>query len=81
MAEPNFVREMATSAFITLSATLLALISSFLAAYALWHARFRAKAHLIHSLLILASLPVMAYAIPLSDLLHRSYQDLYSAFH
>ena len=65
------MREMATSALIAISSTLLALVIAFPAAYALARARFRSKRWLTHGLLILASLPVMAYVIPLAHGLQR----------
>ncbi len=71
LAEPNFVRELMTSAFIAIGATGLALAVAFPAAYTLTRARLRGKPQLIHGLLILASLPVIAYVLPLSDLLRR----------
>ena len=71
LTEPNFVREMVTSALIAIGTTALALLIGFPAAHVLARARFRSKAPLTHSLLVLASLPVMAYVIPLSDVLHR----------
>jgi ABC-type glycerol-3-phosphate transport system permease component len=71
IAEPTFVQELATSAALSLSATALAVAVSFLAAYGLARSRFRGHTLLVQGCLILASLPVMAYVIPLSDSLRR----------
>ena len=71
VAEPTFAQELATSTGLSLTATLLTITVSFLAAYSLVRSRFRGKRLLVQSLLILASLPVMAYIVPLSDTMRR----------
>lgn len=68
LAEPNFVRELGISVGVSLSATVVTLACAFPAAHVLARTRFRFKTTLTHSLLVLASLPVMAYILPLRDL-------------
>ena len=71
VAEPTFTQELTTSIGLSLTATLLTITVSFLAAYSLARSRFRGKQLLVQSCLILASLPVMAYIVPLSDTARR----------
>lgn len=71
VAEPTFARELMTSTSVSLIATGLTLTVSFLAAYALARRHFGGKRLLVQSCLILASLPVMAYVVPLSDTMRR----------
>ena len=73
VAEPAFWQELATSTGLSLAATLLTVTIAFLAAYSLARSRFARKQLVVQSLLILASLPVMAYVIPLSDTMRRLY--------
>jgi multiple sugar transport system permease protein len=67
IAEPAFTKELTTSTALALLATCLTLTVSSLAAYALVRAVLRGKPFVVQSFLILASLPVMAYALPLAD--------------
>jgi len=78
VAEPGFLGELEMSLFISVTATLLTTGVALLAAYSL--ARTPGKRILpeVQAFLILASLPVMAYIIPLSDLMHRLH--LYDSF-
>ena len=71
VAEPTFWQELATSLGVSAVAALLAVAISFLAAYGLARTPGRSGTRLIPGLLVLASLPVMAYVIPLSDLMRR----------
>jgi ABC-type glycerol-3-phosphate transport system permease component len=71
VAEPTYVQELLTSLLLATLATLLTSAVAFLAAYSLVHARFRGRRLVIQSFLILASLPVMAYVIPLNDTMRR----------
>jgi multiple sugar transport system permease protein len=64
-AEEGFWGELATSITTSAASTLLTIVISLLAAYSLVHSRMRGKSRLVQSFLILASVPVMAYAIPL----------------
>ena len=71
VAEPTFWQELATSLLVSASAALLAGTVSMLAAYGLARRPGRTQARVVPGLLVLASLPVMAYVIPLSDLMRR----------
>lgn len=70
-AEPAFWQELSTSFGLSTSATLLTITIAFLAAYSLARSSFRGKRLVTHGFLILASLPVMAYVIPLSGVMRR----------
>ncbi len=70
-AEPNFWREMLTSATAAALTTLLAISVAFLAAYSLARTVFRGRKLLVQGCLVLASLPVIAYIIPLWAMLRR----------
>jgi multiple sugar transport system permease protein len=72
VVEPAFWQELATSMAVSAAAALLAAAISFLAAYGLARSGGRAARRLSPGLLVLASLPVMAYVLPLSDMLRRS---------
>lgn len=69
--EPDFWQEIGTSVGISAMAALLAAALSFLAAYGLARSGGRGGRRLTPGLLVLASLPVMAYILPLSDELRR----------
>jgi ABC-type glycerol-3-phosphate transport system permease component len=71
VADPNFWWALATTSVIAALATCLTVMIALLAAYSLVRARFRGRHLLLQSFLILASLPVMAYVIPLSDIMRR----------
>lgn len=71
VVEPTFWRELATSVGVSAAAAVLAAVLSFLTAFGLARARGPAGRRLTPGLLVLASLPVMAYVLPLSDLLRR----------
>jgi multiple sugar transport system permease protein len=71
VVEPAFWQELATSVGVSALAALLAAAISFLAAYGLARSGGRSGRGLSPGLLVLASLPVMAYILPLSDLLRR----------
>jgi multiple sugar transport system permease protein len=73
VAEPTFWQELATSTVLSLGATLLTIAVSFLAAYGLARSRFGGDRIIAQGFLVLASLPVMAYVIPLSDLMRRAH--------
>ncbi len=72
-AEPAFWQELATSTASAASAAALAVSVSFLAAYGLARSSFRGDRLVTQGFLVLASLPVMAYVIPLSDLMRRAH--------
>jgi multiple sugar transport system permease protein len=57
----------ATSLIVAITATLLTIGTAFLAAYSLARWRFRGRRAVVQGFLVLASLPAMAYVIPLSD--------------
>ena len=71
VVEPAFWQELATSVGVSAAAALLATALSFLAAYGIARSKGRTMRRLGPGLLVLASLPVMAYVLPLSDLLRR----------
>ncbi len=73
VSEPHFVLELLTGAALALATTLITSIVGFLAAFGLARSYFRGRNLLIQGFLILASLPVIAFLIPLSntlDVLH-----------
>jgi ABC-type glycerol-3-phosphate transport system permease component len=72
VVEPTFWQELATSVGVSAAAALLATALSFLAAYGIARSTSPALRRLSPGLLVLASLPVMAYVLPLSDLLRRT---------
>ncbi len=76
--DPNMLRELATSVGIAVATTLLAVFVSFLAAYSIARAAFRGKNVLLQCLLILSSLPVVSYVIPLRAMMLFSH--LYDTF-
>jgi multiple sugar transport system permease protein len=71
VAEPTFTQELLTSFLLATLATLITSTVAFLAAYGLARSRFAGRRVLIQGFLILASLPVMAYVIPLNDTMRR----------
>jgi ABC-type glycerol-3-phosphate transport system permease component len=72
VVEPAFWQELATSVGVSGLAALLAAAISFLAAFGLARSGSRSGRRLTPGLLVLASLPVMAYVLPLRDVLRRS---------
>jgi ABC-type glycerol-3-phosphate transport system permease component len=72
VVEPAFWQELATSVVVSAGASLLATALSLLAAYGIARSTSHALRRLSPGLLVLASLPVMAYVLPLSDLLRRA---------
>jgi len=75
IAEPTFAQELSTSAALSLAATVLTVALSFLAAYGLARSRFSGRRLVLQGSLILASLPVMAYIIPLSETMRRAHLE------
>ncbi|HEY7969271.1 MAG TPA: ABC transporter permease subunit [Candidatus Limnocylindrales bacterium] len=71
VVEPAFWQELATSVGVSAAAALLSAAVAFLAAYGLARSAGRSLRRFTPGLLVLASLPVMAYVLPLSDLLRR----------
>ena len=67
VAEQGFWGELAASLTTSTAATLLTVLIAFLAASSLVHSRLRERKWLIQGFLVLASLPLMAFAIPLND--------------
>jgi ABC-type glycerol-3-phosphate transport system permease component len=67
IAEPEFMPELLTSAGLSATTTLLTTIVAFLSAYSLARSRFRGRSLLVQSFLVLASLPVISYLIPLRN--------------
>jgi len=73
IAEPTFWQELATSTAAAACAAGLTILCCFLAAFGLARSRFAGRHGLTQSFLVLASLPAMAYVIPLSDLVRRAH--------
>jgi ABC-type glycerol-3-phosphate transport system permease component len=71
VVEPTFWQELATSLGVSAVAAVLAAALSFLAAFGLARSPGRAGSRLSPGLLVLASLPVMTFVLPLGDLLRR----------
>jgi ABC-type glycerol-3-phosphate transport system permease component len=71
VAEPAFWQELATSTASAVCAAALTVGVSFLGAYGLARSNLIAGRMLTQGFLVLASLPVMAYVIPLSDVMRR----------
>jgi multiple sugar transport system permease protein len=71
VAEPQFWQELATSTTIAIASTTVSVLVGLLAAYGLARSSFAARRLVVQSFLILASLPVVAYAIPLGELMRR----------
>ena len=67
VTSPDFAPDLATSIGVSAVATALTVLVSFLAAYSLSRSSYRGIPTAVQGFLILASVPVMAYAIPLSD--------------
>jgi multiple sugar transport system permease protein len=76
--EPAFAFELATSAGLAASTTVLTLSISVLAAYAIARSQFRGKELIVQCLLVLACVPVISYIIPLRKMLHA--MRLYDTF-
>jgi multiple sugar transport system permease protein len=68
---PHFPRVLATGLAVAVTATVLTIATAFLAAYSLARWRFRGRRLVVQGFLVLASVPAMAYVIPLSDLARR----------
>ncbi len=66
-AVPGFFQVFRNSISVSMMATLLTTSAAFLAAYSLARGRIRGKSIVVQSFLVMASLPVMAYVIPLAD--------------
>lgn len=71
VVEPAFWQELATSVGVSAAASVLAVLISFPAAYAFARSGGRSGGRIAPILLVLASLPVMAYVVPLSDVVRR----------
>lgn len=71
VAEPRFATELATSATVAAFATLLVIVCAFLGAYGMARWRRRGATMLVPSMLVLGSLPVVAYVIPLAEMMRR----------
>jgi ABC-type glycerol-3-phosphate transport system permease component len=69
--EPAFWQELATSAGVSIAAAFISGAVAFLAAYAISRSGPAAARRLGPGLLVLATLPVMAYVLPLSELMRR----------
>jgi ABC-type glycerol-3-phosphate transport system permease component len=69
VTDPAFFPAVLTSLALSVLTMLLTIVAAFLAVYALAHASFRGRKLLIQSLLVLASLPVISYVVPLQNTL------------
>lgn len=75
VAEPLFSMEVLSSTSLSLSTALLTVAVAFLAACGLTHAHFRGKTLVLQAFLILASLPVISFLIPLQNSLRSLHLD------
>ncbi|HET7421462.1 MAG TPA: carbohydrate ABC transporter permease [Candidatus Dormibacteraeota bacterium] len=73
VAEPAFWQELGTSSLAALGAAALGIAVAFPAAFGLARSGIGASRTLTQAFLVLASLPPMAYVIPLSDLSRRAH--------
>jgi multiple sugar transport system permease protein len=73
LAEPSFWQELLTSTASAACAAVLAVGAALLTAYGLARSRFPGDRLVVQWFLVLASLPAMAYVIPLSDLMRRAH--------
>lgn len=73
IAEPAFWQELLTSSLAALVAALLTVAVAFPAAFGLARSGLAASRPLTQAFLVLASLPPMAYVIPLSDVSRRTH--------
>jgi multiple sugar transport system permease protein len=71
VAEPRFATELATSIVVALVATAVVIVCAFLGAYGLARWRWRGATLIVPSMLVLGSLPVVAYVIPLAETTRR----------
>ena len=71
VAEPRFASELATSVAVAAFATLLVIACAFLGAYGLARWRGSAATVIVPSMLVLGSLPTVAYVIPLAETVRR----------
>ncbi len=69
VTERNFLLQLGTSAVLSALTTFLTVAVAFLAAYSLSRVHFQGRRMLVQGFLILASLPVISYVIPLKDTL------------
>ena len=69
VTDPSFWPSVLTSLALSTLTTLLTITVAFLAVYTLAHSHFRGHDLVVQSLLILASLPVISYVIPLQNTL------------
>ena len=69
VADPGFIGKVLMSFSLAAVATFLTIAIAYLAAYSLARSRFKRRNMLVQGFLVLASLPVIAYIIPLSDIM------------
>lgn len=75
VADPGFLGKVLTSFGLAFLATALTITITYLAAYSLVRSRFKRPAILAQSFLVLASLPVISYVVPLSDIMRYLHLD------
>jgi ABC-type glycerol-3-phosphate transport system permease component len=68
VADPGFIGKVLTSFGLSALATFLTIAIAYLGAYSLVRSHFKRRDILVQGFLVLASLPVIAYVIPLSDI-------------
>lgn len=69
VADPGFLGKVLTSFGLAVVATAVTITIAYLAAYSLLRSRLKRRALLVQGFLVLASLPVIAYIIPLIDIM------------
>jgi ABC-type glycerol-3-phosphate transport system permease component len=70
VAELQYVPKLVSSVLLALLTTFLTVLVAFPGAYGLARARFHGREVVVQGLIVLASLPVIAYLIPLRETLH-----------
>ena len=71
IAEPRFAAELGMSVAVALFATVVVIACAFLGAYGLARWRWGGATVIVPSMLVLGSLPVVAYVIPLAETMRR----------
>jgi sorbitol/mannitol transport system permease protein len=75
VADPGFLGKVLTSFSLSAVATVVTITIAYLAAYSLLRSGVKRRAMLVQGFLVLASLPVIAYIIPLIDIMRYLHLD------
>jgi len=71
VAEPRFSQELLTTTGLATAATVAGVSAAFLCAYGVARSRWRGRELLVQGFLIVGSLPVISYAVPLAEIVRR----------